>query len=221
MSASIRRFALLSRKLHNSAHNPQPSLTQLIKQESSSIITPQTTVLRPLSTFSKSTDRRPRSLYTRKHHEKRIVPFNQHELYSVVANVDEYQQFVPWCTHSVVTQRVNDQQLIAELAVGFRFLSERYSSVITLDPYSSVSADVPNSSLFEYLVTDWAFERATDPQYTNLSFSVEFAFRNPLYQRVTDLFFDEVVKQMVGAFETRCHVKFPSAQHTTNTLHRW
>lgn len=221
MSSSIRRFAILSRNLHHSVYRPQPSLTHLIKQEQSSTIIPQTTVLRPLSTTTKGTDRRPRSLYTRKHHEKRVVPFNQHELYSVVANVNEYEQFVPWCTRSAVTQHINDQQLIAELAVGFRFLSETYSSVITLDPYSSVSADVPNSSLFEYLVTDWAFERATNPNCTNLSFSVEFAFRNPLYQRVTDLFFDEVVKQMVGAFESRCHIKFPTSQHSTSTLHRW
>lgn len=159
--------------------------------------------------------------HARKHFERRIVPFSQRELYDVVANVDEYSEFVPWCTASRVTTRIDDRHVIADLSVGFRVLSDKYSSVITLDPYRSVSADVPHSGLFEYLITDWKFDPAVDPSATSLMFYVEFAFRNPLYQRVTDLFFEEVVKQMVGAFEKRCHAKYRVPERRGGILHRW
>jgi hypothetical protein len=42
------------------------------------------------------------------------------------------------------------------------------------------------------------------PNSTWLSFSVDFAFLNPLYANVAQLFFSEVVTHMMGAFEGRC-----------------
>lgn len=159
-----------------------------------------------------------RGEFTRSHFEERIVPFTPQQIYDIVANVDDYHTFVPWCNKSVVTRRVDDRNLIADLSVGFRFLSENYTSVITLDPSRAVSADVPHSNLFEYLINDWEFEPHGQAA-TNLSFYVEFAFRNPIYQRVTDLFFEEVVKSMVTAFERQCAKKY----HINNggILHRW
>lgn len=170
-----------------------------------------------LGTASNRTKREPHS---RHHYEERLVPFTQKQLFDVVANVDEYKNFVPWCTSSNVSKRVDDTHLIADLSVGFTVLSENYTSVITLKPNESVSADVPNSNLFEYLVTDWKF-RPTTTQQTRLSFYVEFAFRNPVYQRATDLFFEEVVRQMVGAFERQCSVKYRFPETTPGILHRW
>lgn len=157
--------------------------------------------------------------HARRHFERRTVPFTPSELFEVVADVNDYQYFVPWCTRSRVTSRVDDKHIIADLAVGFKLLSERYTSVITLDPNRSVSADVPDSSLFEYLITDWVFEPVDD--ITSLTFYVEFAFRNPLYQRVTDLFFQEVVKRMVSAFEKRCFEKYRATERRSGVLHRW
>lgn len=163
---------------------------------------------------------RPKSSFARKHYESRVVPFSQREVYDIVANVDDYREFVPWCTASEVTSRIDEHHMIADLSVGFQLLSDKYSSVVTLDPMRSVSVDVPNSGLFEYLITDWTFDKPADPNHTNLSFYLEFAFRNPLYQRATDLFFEEVVKQMVGAFEKQCHTKY-RLMDGKRVLHRW
>lgn len=43
-----------------------------------------------------------------------------------------------------------------------------------------------------------------NPNTTWLSFSVDFAFMNPLYANIAQLFFSEVVTRMMGAFEGRC-----------------
>jgi ribosome-associated toxin RatA of RatAB toxin-antitoxin module len=148
--------------------------------------------------------------HSRKHLETRTLPFSPHELYSVVADVDSYSEFVPWCTSSNVVKRIGQDHLVAELGVGFQVLSEKYTSLITLEPHRSIKADVPNSSLFNYLINDWTFEAGQDKSMTELTFYVEFQFRNPLYQRITDLFFNEVVKNMVNAFERRAFVKYRS-----------
>lgn len=158
--------------------------------------------------------------HERKHCERRVLPFTPRELYDVVSNVEEYSQFVPWCTRSIVRHRISENHVAAELAVGFQMLSERYTSLVTFEPYKAVRADVPNSSLFDYLINDWVFEDGPEEGTTLLTFYVEFRFRNPLYQRITDLFFNEVVKNMVNAFERRAHSKYgrrpPPGQSTSS-----
>lgn len=156
------------------------------------------------------------SSHIRTHVETSTVCFTPPQVYSVVRAVDEYHHFVPWCTHSEITHTLSPTTLIADLSVGFRLLSETYTSVITLNPNRSVTADVPHSALFKYLLTDWRFEPS--PIGTQLTFRVEFAFNNHVYRRVTDMFFDQVAKQMVSAFEKRCAFKFQPASPNAPTL---
>lgn len=50
------------------------------------------------------------------------------QLYAVVARVDEYSQFVPWCARSTVLvdrPRPEGGYLEAELEVGFQVFNER------------------------------------------------------------------------------------------------
>ena len=55
------------------------------------------------------------------------------DMYRVVADVDEYKHFVPWCRNSVITER-GQGYAKANLEVGFPPLIERYTSMITLVP---------------------------------------------------------------------------------------
>ena len=94
-------------------------------------------------------------------------------------------------------------------------------------PLGLAQAEARDTQLFHYLINEWSFESgpgsphgagahsgpvsraegAVDPppsDSTWLSFSVEFAFRGPLYAAAARLFRDEVVANMVGAFQERC-----------------
>lgn len=55
------------------------------------------------------------------------------EMYSVVANVADYNLFVPWCTGSTIVARKGKKHFKAQMEVGFPpLLVERYVSVVTL-----------------------------------------------------------------------------------------
>ena len=57
--------------------------------------------------------------------------YSPEQLFSVVAAVDLYQDFVPWCQKSTILWQ-NELALEAELEIGFKFLVERYVSHVEL-----------------------------------------------------------------------------------------
>ncbi|KAL5487556.1 hypothetical protein ACEPAI_5664 [Sanghuangporus weigelae] len=103
--------------------------------------------------------------------KRKILPYSQKQLYKVIADVDNYQHFLPYCTESkVLTKcRVNadpDQKVVkqdARLTVGFLAFKESYVSEVTCRPYHSVEAVASSGTpLFRKLVTTWRFQPA-DP----------------------------------------------------------
>lgn len=155
---------------------------------------------------------------TRQHEETRIVGYSPEQLFAVVAAVDLYQDFVPWCQKSTILWQKNETALDAELEIGFKFLVERYISHVELTRPSLIKTSVSQSSLFEYLINVWEFKPGPNPGTCNLHFSVDFQFRSPLYRQVANMFFEEVVSRLVGSFEQRCSTVYgPSTKILEST----
>jgi hypothetical protein len=52
--------------------------------------------------------------------------YSQDQLYHVVADIEHYREFVPWCQRSEVLQRRPPSFVEAELEVGFKMFVERW-----------------------------------------------------------------------------------------------
>ncbi|PAV21392.1 polyketide cyclase dehydrase and lipid transporter [Pyrrhoderma noxium] len=166
-----------------------------------------------------------------KYQERKVLPYSQKQLYDLVADVDNYYRFVPYCVESKVltskpvTSNVTHNTIVkkdARLTVGFLAFKESYVSEVICRPYESVKAVAASDTpLFKKLTTTWRFNPtnkippqpsktgsvSTDPYDqgpTLLSIDLEFAFSNPLYAAVSSTFFKQVSSMMVEAFENRC-----------------
>jgi coenzyme Q-binding protein COQ10 len=133
------------------------------------------------------------------HAEKRRLPYRPDQMYDLVAGVDRYPEFLPWCKAARVTKREGDV-LHADLVIAFKVFRERFSSRVTLHPKTLIDVEYINGP-FRYLNNHWKFEPA--PDGCVVDFYVDFEFRSRILQNLIGLLFNEAVHRMVAAFEAR------------------
>ncbi|GMN35157.1 hypothetical protein TIFTF001_005119 [Ficus carica] len=65
--------------------------------------------------------------------ERRVLGYSPEQLFNVVAAVDLYHDFLPWCQRSEVVRHYPDGSFDAELEIGFKFFVESYVSHVELE----------------------------------------------------------------------------------------
>lgn len=164
----------------------------------------------PPMSSSSSSSHQPRY---KRHYERRMLPYTQEQCYLVVADVEKYVEFVPWVKESTIMKRDEGSNVIeADLVVGFSLvnITERYTSIVTLDKPNLVSAVSKHTNLFENLSTEWKFAPARDDKSCWVTFKIDFEFKSSMYNQISDLFMKDVVNNMVKAFENQCKKQYHS-----------
>lgn len=133
------------------------------------------------------------------HAERQIVPYRPDQLFDLVADVGKYPQFLPWCIGARVRNRT-EQELVADLTIGFGPFRESFTSRVTLERPQRVRVRYENGP-FRYLNNQWEF--FPHPTGTEVGFFVDFEFRSRILQATIGLVFNEAVRRMVGAFRKR------------------
>lgn len=134
------------------------------------------------------------------HAERKNLPYTQSQLYELVAGVEKYPQFLPWCLASRITRREGDT-FYADLIIGYKLVREKFGSKVVCVPQSNISVEYLSGPM-KYLSNHWEFIAEADGT-TTIDFYVDFEFKNPVFQKLMGLFFNEAVRRMVSAFEAR------------------
>lgn len=135
-----------------------------------------------------------------RHAETRQLPWTPEQMFDLVADVGRYVEFLPW----VVAVRVKSDsasEMVADLIVGFKSLRERFTSRVVKQRPGTIHVDYLDGPL-KHLANDWAF-RSDGAGGCLVDFSVEFAFRNRIFEAIAGQMFDSALRKMIGAFEAR------------------
>jgi coenzyme Q-binding protein COQ10 len=143
------------------------------------------------------------------HAEQRHLPYSQKQLFELVASVERYPEFLPWCTATRIKQR-DGNMFHADLVVRFKVFQERFVSKVTLHPHRQIDVEYINGP-FRYLNNPWRFLESD--QGCTIDFYVDFEFRSRVLQTLIGLLFNEAVSRMVGAFESRARQLYGERSH--------
>ena len=133
------------------------------------------------------------------HAEQRVLPYTPEQLFALVADVQRYPEFLPWCVGARIRER-EPLRLVADLVIGFKLFRERFTSEVRLDPPQRIDVSYSEGP-FRYLKNYWTFAPVTGG--CRIDFFVDFEFKSRLLQKVIEVVFGEAVRRMVGAFEKR------------------
>ena len=138
------------------------------------------------------------------------MPYSADEMYALVADVESYAEFLPWCAASRIRKREQTpagEVLDAELVVSFRVFRERFGSRVTLRP-DERKIDVEYlEGPFRYLNNHWHFVPISENE-CEIDFFVDFEFKSRMLQSLIGMVFHEAMRRIVRAFEARAEVLY-------------
>ena len=142
-----------------------------------------------------------------RHTETRRLPYTPEQMFALVGDVARYPEFLPWV--SAIRVRSNsDTQLVADMVVGFKGLRETFTSKVEKTRSSRILVEYVDGPL-KYLRNDWGF-RPDGSSGCLVDFSVDFAFKNRVFEALAGQVFDRALRKMIGAFEDRAAVLYAS-----------
>lgn len=137
--------------------------------------------------------------------ETRVLPYSPRQLFDLVADVERYPEFLPWCLAARIRSR-EGSVVRADLVIGFKMVRERFTSIVQLDPPKRIEVAYAEGP-FRYLNNHWVFE-PTEDGGCKIDFWVDFEFRNRMLQKIIEVLFNEAVRRMVAAFEGRARALY-------------
>lgn len=140
----------------------------------------------------------------------RISPHTAQQMYDLVADVGQYNAFVPYCTashvHHVTPQPDGTSVMQADLDIRYKIIREHYISQIVLDPTGLTINVAQARGPFKKLDNRWQFV----PSKTgcDIHFLLDFDFRLPFLRHLATPMTGAAVEKFIRAFETRADILY-------------
>jgi coenzyme Q-binding protein COQ10 len=139
------------------------------------------------------------------HEQTRDVPYAADDMFALVAAIDRYPEFLPWCSGARIRRRDRDGEnevLLADLIVSYKVFREQFTSRVTLDRQGRKIDVAYVQGPFKYLHNKWYFE-ALPEGGTRIHFFIDFEFRSATLQKMIGAMFSRAFAKMMQAFIDR------------------
>ncbi len=139
-----------------------------------------------------------------RHEESRTLPYTPQQMFDLVADIEKYPEFLPWCQAARFRSRITEGEyeiVEADLVISFLAFREKFGSRVKIDSISqSIDVDYLDGP-FKTLKNSWKFLPLAEG--VQVDFFVEFEFRSRILEGVIGKVFDQAMRRIIAAFEDR------------------
>jgi coenzyme Q-binding protein COQ10 len=128
------------------------------------------------------------------------------EMFALVADVDQYPQFVPLCQALRVRKRTQGEDgtevLVADMTVAYKFVRETFTSRVTLDrPNLKILVSYLDGP-FSRMENRWSF-KPTGEKACEVEFAIDYEFKSRTLGMLMGAMFETAFRKFSAAFEAR------------------
>lgn len=138
------------------------------------------------------------------HTEICIITSEVREVFDLVADIESYPEFLPWCVGARITEinsEIDAKKLKADLTIAFGSFKEKVSSDIVLNKKGCNIEIFSSDKPFKILHGKWDFKEVNEG--CEVSFKIKFEFRSRILGKLIELVFYQAIKRIVKAFQKR------------------
>lgn len=128
-----------------------------------------------------------------------LVPYSDHEMYQLVADIPSYPIFLPWCERARIVSHEGDI-VIAEIAIAYKGVHKTFTTRNLLQQDKMMEMRLVEGP-FRYLHGYWRFI-ALGARASKIALDLEFE-ANRLLALVLTPVFTGIVTEMVDGFHRR------------------
>ena len=130
-----------------------------------------------------------------------IINHSAKSIYKIVLDIEKYPEFIPWCSDVQIHSKTK-KNIIADLLVKYKFFKINFTSDVRFDSNKLVINVIYIKGPLKNLQNQWKFVKIEDNK-TNVLFKIKFEFKNFIYQKMTEVFFDLIENKMIHSFKKR------------------
>jgi len=153
-----------------------------------------------------------------RHAESRLLPHTAEQMFDLVADIEAYPRFLPWCAGARIRARtkLDDHECIdAELVISFKVFKERFRSHVALkDSKDRITIQYLHGPM-SHMHSSWEFiPRATG---CSVRFEIDYEFKSRALRALIAMVFAEAMQRVVRAFEARALQIYGPPPQTTDS----
>ena len=126
-----------------------------------------------------------------------LVPYAASDMYALVADVQQYPEFLPWCREARVLEP-GEETVEARLEIGRGPLRKTFTTRNVMTRDSRIDIELVDGP-FKHLQGCWRFV-ALDGAGCRVVLDLEFELSNAVLRRTLGPLFSEMAETMVDAF---------------------
>lgn len=144
-------------------------------------------------------------------HTKHRVSYSAQQMYDLVADVEQYPQFLPLCSDLRVFERTEHDSgeiLKAHMTIAYKMFRESFTSEVKLSPQQKTISVRYLEGPFRKLDNQWRFVdlepgESSAQKGCEIDFYIDYEFRAKPLQFVMGGVFDKAFRKFTAAFENR------------------
>ncbi|MCB1802037.1 MAG: type II toxin-antitoxin system RatA family toxin [Gammaproteobacteria bacterium] len=129
-----------------------------------------------------------------------LVPYSAQAMFDLVADVEHYKDFLPWCSDSALVS-ASEEQLCGRIEVSRLGIRQAFSTCNKLHPPQRMEIELLEGP-FRHLHGEWQFIELREDACKVL-LKMEFEFSGKLIDAAFGRVFNQVANSLVESFVTR------------------